>query len=71
METLRNPKVTTATGKNVQKFQNHLVTPENSETAVCGLSGLQYHVSECLGEVLIPCFMAVIFHRCLISGTVY
>ena len=52
--------MTTATGRNVQKCQNHLVTPEIPETAVSALSGIQYHVNQSLGEALIPCFMSVI-----------
>ena len=52
--------MTTAKGKNGQKFQNHLVTPENSVTAVCVLSGMHYHVSESLLAFLIPCFLTAI-----------
>ena len=52
-------------GKNVQKCQNNLITPENPETAACALSGMQYHVSRSLGEASVPCFMAEV------SSTVY
>ena len=32
-------------GENVQKGQNHPVMPESSETALCVVSGMQYHAS--------------------------
>ena len=53
--------MTTATARNLKKCQSHLVTPENPETVVCALPGMQYHVIRSLGEALIPCFMAVVF----------
>ena len=54
------PESDDSNGQNVQKCQSHLVTSENPETAVCALSGMQYHVSQSLGEALVPCFMAVV-----------
>ena len=51
--------MTTATGRNVQECRNQIVTPKYPESAVCALSGMQYHVSRSLGKALIPCFMAV------------
>ena len=59
VKTLRYPKMTTAT-KRTSINAKIAFTPKNTETAVCALSGVQYHISQCLGETLTPCFLAVI-----------
>ena len=54
------PESDDSKGENIPKCQNHPVTSENPETTVCASSGMQYHVSQSLGDALTSSFMAVI-----------
>ena len=59
MKTLKNSKSDDYNKRNVQKCQNHIITPKHPETAECASSGMLYHVSQSLGEALTSYFMVV------------